>query len=216
MPNYSKKPTLTSSDEEYMMLIEVCEEFQKQKTAKPTCEKTMNPTAAVLRNHLKTRNLNLAVTPNAKIQSSKIKTDLLLLKTGVDPNCEDYAASQVKMIIEVKNHGSAAKTLKSGKQQDPNRALRFKVNELEATTNVKNFAVVVFSETLLLPKGPYKWRFKEDVIGKENCKVFTLVARQLYPAGGLYVKSNVEAMLKLGQMKKTQEFEKLIKYLTCL
>jgi hypothetical protein len=120
------------------------------------------------------------------------------------------------MIIEARNHGAAAKTLKSGKQQDPNRALRFKFNELEATTNVKNFAVVVFSETLLLPKGPYRWRFKEDVIGKENCKVFTLVARQLYPAGGLYVKSNVEAMLKMGQMKKTQELEKLIKYLTCL
>ncbi len=120
------------------------------------------------------------------------------------------------MIIEVKNHGALVKTLKNGKQQDPNRALRLKFNELEATTGVRNFAVVVFSETLIPPKGPYKLRFKEDVIGKENCKVFTLVARQLYPAGGLYVKSNIESMLKKGQMKKTQELQKLIKYLTCL
>jgi hypothetical protein len=216
VPNYSKKPSLTASDEEYTMLIEVCEEFQKQKTDKPNREKKVNPTATVLRNHFIRRNLNLSTTPNATIQGSKIKTDLLLLKNGVNPNQEDYVPSQVKMIIEARNHCAAAKTLKTGKQQDPNRALRFKFNELEATTSVRNFAVVVFSETLLPPKGPYKWRFKEDVIGKENCKVFTLVARQLYPSGGLYVKSNVEDMLKMGQMKKTQELQKLINYLTCL
>ncbi len=34
MPNYSKKPFLTASDEEYTMLIEVCEEFEKQKIDK--------------------------------------------------------------------------------------------------------------------------------------------------------------------------------------
>jgi len=216
VPNYSKKPTLTASDEEYTMLIEVSEEFQKQKTDKPTREKPENPTATVLRNHLKKRNLNLSTTPNATIQGSKIKNDLLFLKPSVDPNQENYPPNQVKMIIEVKNHGASVKTLKNGKQQDPNRALRLKFNEIEATTGVRNFAVVVFSETLIPPKGPYKWRFKEDVIEKENCKVFTLVARRLYPAGGLYVKSNIEGMLKKGQMKKTQELQKLIKYLTCL
>ena len=31
MPNYSSKPFLTACDEEYLMLIEVCEEFEKQK-----------------------------------------------------------------------------------------------------------------------------------------------------------------------------------------
>jgi hypothetical protein len=30
VPNYSKKPFLTASDEEYTMLIEVSEEFEKQ------------------------------------------------------------------------------------------------------------------------------------------------------------------------------------------
>jgi len=216
VPNYSKKPTLTASDEEYTMLIEVSEEFQKQKTDKHTREKPENPTATVLRKHLKKRNLNLSTTPNATIQGSKIKNDLLLLKPSVNPNQENYPPNQVKMIIEVKNHGASVKTLKNGKQQDPNRALRLKFNELEATTGVRNFAVVVFSETLIPPKGPYKWRFNEDVIETENCKVFTLVARRLYPAGGLYVKSNIEGMLKKGQMKKTQELQKLIKYLTCL
>ena len=94
--------------------------------------------------------------------------------------------------------------------------LRFKFNELEGTTNVRNFAVIVLSETLLPPKSPYKWRFKEEAIGKENCKVFTLVARQLYPSGGLYIKSNIVEMLQKRQMKKTGEFQQLINYLKCL
>ncbi len=46
---------------------------------------------------------------------------------------------------------SAGKTLENGKQEDPNKVLRLKFNELEATTNVRNFAVIVLSETLLPP-----------------------------------------------------------------
>ena len=36
MPNYSKNPPLTINDEEYTVLIEVCEEFEKQKIDKTT------------------------------------------------------------------------------------------------------------------------------------------------------------------------------------
>jgi hypothetical protein len=84
---------------------------------------------------------------------------------------------------------------------------------LKQLPNVRNFAVIVLSETLLPPRTPYKWRFKEEVIGKENCKVFTLVARQLYPPGGLYIKSNIVEMLQKEQMKKTEDFQRLINYL---
>jgi len=69
---------------------------------------------------------------------------------------------------------------------------------------------------LLPPKTPYKWRFKEEVIGKENCKVFTLIARQIYPSGGLYIKANIEGMLQKDQMKKTGELQELINFLKCL
>ena len=216
MPNYSKKPVLAASDEEYLMLIEVSEEFERQKIDKTAREKLGNPAEAVLRNHLLIRNLNLSMIPNVTIQGSKIKNGLLLLKSVVDPNQNTYLPNQVKMVIEVKNNSVGGKTLKNGKLEDPNKVLRTKFNELEATTNVRNFAVVVFSEMLLPPKTPYKWRFKEDVIGKENCKVFTLVARQLYPSGGLYIKSNIEGMLQKERMKKTGEFQELINYLKCL
>ncbi len=216
MPNYSKKPFLTNSDEEYLMLIEVSEEFERQKIDKTAREKSGNPAEIVLRNRLIRRNLNLSMIPDVTIQGSKIKNDLLLLKSGVDPNQKTYPPNQVKMVIEVKNNSVGGKTLENGKQEDPSKVMRVKFNELEATTNVRNFAVVVLSEMLLPPRSPYRWRFKEDVIGKENCKVFTLVARQLYPPGGLYIKSNIEGMLQKGQMKKTGEFQELIDYLRCL
>ena len=213
MPNYSKKPLLTASDEEYTMLIEVSEEFEKQKIVKTAREKSGNATEIVIRNHLIGRNFNLSMIPNVTIQGSKIKNDLLLLKSGVDPNQKTYRSDQVKMVIEIKNNGVGGKTMENGKREDPNKVLRVKFNELEGTTNVRNFAVIVLSETLLPPRTPYKWRFKEKVIGKENCKVFTLVARQLYPPGGLYIKSSIVEMLQNEQMKKTGEFQQLINYL---
>ena len=204
MPNYSKKPILTASDEEYTMLIEVSEEFQKQKIDKTAREKSGNPTEIVIRNHLMRRNLNLSMIPNVTIQGSKIKNDLLLLKSGVDPNQKTFPSDNVKMVIEIKNNAVGGKTLENGKREDPNKVLRVKFNELEATTNVRNFAVIVLSETLLPPRTPYKWRFKEEVIGKENCKVFTLVARQLYPPGGLYIKSNIVGNASKGADEKNR------------
>jgi hypothetical protein len=216
VPSYSKKPVLTVSDEEYSMLIEVSEEFERQKIEKTAREKSGNPAEIVLRNHLIRRNLNLSIIPDVTIQGSKIKNDLLLLKSGVDPNQKNYLPNQVKMVIEVKNNAVGGKILKNGKKEDPNKLLCLKFSELEATTNVRNFAVVVLSEMLLPPKSPFKGRFKEDAIGKENCRVFTLVARQLYPSGGLYIKSNIDRMLQNGQMKKTEEFQALINYLKCL
>jgi hypothetical protein len=216
MPNYSQKSFLTVNDEEYTMLIEISEEFEKQKIDKTAREKSGSATEVVLRNHLLRRNLNLSMIPDVTIQGSKIKNDLLLLKDGVDPKQKTFPVDNVKMVIETKNNALGGKILENGKREDPNKVLRAKFNEIEGFTNVRNFAVIVFSETLLPPKSPYKWRFKEEVIGKENCKVFTLVARQLYPSGGLYIKSSLVEMLQNQQMKKTGEFQQLINYLKCL
>ncbi|HEX7483506.1 MAG TPA: hypothetical protein VF350_08570, partial [Candidatus Bathyarchaeia archaeon] len=109
VPNYSKKPVLTTSDEEYTMLIEVSEEFEKQKIDKTAREKSGTATEIIIRNHLLTRNLNLSMIPNITIQGSKIKNDLLLLKKGVDPNQKTYLSDQVKMVIEVKNNAVGGK-----------------------------------------------------------------------------------------------------------
>jgi len=74
MPNYSKQPFLTVTDEEYAMLIEVSDEFQKQKTDKTAREKSGSATEIVIRNHLLLRrNLNFSILPDTTIQGSKIK-----------------------------------------------------------------------------------------------------------------------------------------------
>jgi hypothetical protein len=216
MPNYSKDPFLTAGDEEYTMLIEVSEEFEKQKIDKTAREKSGNAPEIVIRNHLLRRNLNLSMIPKVTIEGSKINNDMFLLKNGVDPSQKTFPSDNVKMVIEIKNNAVGGKILKNGKREDPNKVLRAKFNELEGTINVRNFAVIVLSETLLPPRSPCKWRFKEEAIGKENCKVFTLVARQLYPPGGLYIKSSIVEMLQNEQMKKTGEFQQLINYLKCL
>jgi len=120
MPNYSKQPFLTTIDEEYTMLIEVCEEFEKQKIDKTAREKSGNPTEIIIRDHLLRRNLNLSKLPEVTFQGSKIKNDLLLLKSGVDPNQETFPVDNVKMVIEVKNNGVGAKTFgkrKAGRPQ---------------------------------------------------------------------------------------------------
>jgi hypothetical protein len=123
MPNYFKKPILTANDEEYTMLIEVSKEFQKQKIDKTTREKSGNATEIVIRNHLLRRNFNLSMNPNVTIQGSKIKNDLLLLKSGVDPNQKTYPSDQVKMVIEIKNNAVGGKTMENGKREDPNKVL---------------------------------------------------------------------------------------------
>src|SRR5512141_570911 len=111
MPNYSKKPSLKDTDEEYAMLIEVTEEFDKQKTGKTLLEKAGKPPEIVIRNHLTKKGLNISKIPEVTIEGSKITNDLLLLKPGVDPNQKTYASNQVKMIIEVKNSGAGSKIL---------------------------------------------------------------------------------------------------------
>lgn len=115
MPNYFKQPFLTAIDEEYIMLIEVCEEFEKQKNDKIAREKSGNPPEIILRNHLLKKNLNLSMVPEVTIQGSKIKNDLLLLKSAVDPNQEIFPVDNVKMVIEVKNSGAIGKTMENGK-----------------------------------------------------------------------------------------------------
>jgi hypothetical protein len=58
------------------------------------------------------------------------------------------------MVIEIKNNAVGGKTMENGKREDPNKVMRVKLNDLEGTTNVRNFAIIVLSETLLPPRTP--------------------------------------------------------------
>jgi hypothetical protein len=95
------------------------------------------------------------------------------LKNGVDPNQKSWLQNQVKMVVEVKNNTEVGQDLESWKAKIPNKVLRLKFNELKATTSVTNFAVVVFSETLLRPKVRISGDFKK--IRLENKTVNSLL-----------------------------------------
>ena len=116
MNNYFDKPFLKDSDEEYTMLIETSEEFEKQKIDKTAREKSGKATEIVIRNHLLRRNINLSMITDGTIQGSKIKNDLLLLKNSVDPNQKNFPSNNVKMVIEIKNNGVGGKTMENGKR----------------------------------------------------------------------------------------------------
>jgi hypothetical protein len=67
MSKYSKNPILASDDEEYAMLIEDSQEFDKQIIAKAAHEKSGSAKEIVIRNHLLRRNLTLSTNPRLEL-----------------------------------------------------------------------------------------------------------------------------------------------------
>jgi len=198
---------LKKEDEEFQMLLEVAEEYSKQKSGDTSRKKSGNATEIVIRNHLLKREFNVTLNPNVKIQGSKRKNDILLLKPNVDSNKLTYAPNEVDTVLEIKNNAVG------GPEDIPNKKVKDIFDELERDTEVNRFAVVVLSETLLPPRKPYKWRYTEEGIGKKNCRVFTLVARKKYPKGGLYKKDAIMEMLEKEEMRRTEDWDQLLKYL---
>jgi len=207
---------LTREDEEFQMLLDVADEFSKQKSGYTTRKKSGNATEIVIRNNLLKRRFNVTLKPDVKIQGSNTKNDMLLLKPNEPNELEQYAPVKVDMVLEIKNNATPAQRNKKSVQ--PSEVIRDKFDKLERDTGVNRFAVVVLSEKLL-SETPYKYAITEKKIRKENCKVFTLVARREYPRypkysrGGLYTKEVILKMLENHELWKTEEWEKLIAYL---
>ena len=197
MSEYDKldAPFLTKRDEEYRMLIDVTQEYPNQ-TGSPS-QKSGKATQTVVRKHLKSHNLNVSKN-NVSVEHSK-KMHLLILKKGIPSNEEDYSRNQVHVVLDIRNNAV----------YDKNVIIGNKFNEIENQTKVSRFAVIVLSERL---SSPYKHVITKEDIGKENCEVFTLVARKRR-AHKLYLKETVVEMRQKKEMKKTGKWEKLIAYL---
>jgi len=205
---------LAEKDEEFQMLIQVAEEYIRQHGKKTAEKRSGDATEIVIRSHFLKHGLNMSE-PKAGIEGSDIEIDLLLLKPNVNPNREvPYQPEEVKAAVEVKNNAVGGKWI-DGKQEDPNDKIRDDFNELESV-GVNLFAVAVLSETLPSDpeKKPYKWRIQENKIGKRNCRVFTLVAREKWRR--LYEVDVVREMLKDREMRRTGEWEELLAYLRAL
>jgi hypothetical protein len=195
---------LTIQDEEYRMLIEVAELFTKQEAV--TNEKKVgDATEIVVRNHLLSHGLRMALNPELTVKGYDYRTkakriDGLLLKDGTDQNKRIYEPDEVKAVIEIKNNGVA-------NQSD---RIHEKFKKLEDISKAYRFAVIVLSEKLL-SRTPYPYAICEEDVNIEKCKVFTLVLRKAWYS--LYQKTEVINKQNEGLFWKTAEWKDCINYL---
>ena len=193
------KPLLTEQDEEFQMLLEVAEEYSKQKLWDTPQNKSGNATEIVIRNHLLAKGFNMTLNPNVVIQGSTIRNDSLLLKPNVNPNKRIYAPNDVNAVIEIKNNAVA----------NQSRIIKSNFDELRRVSENFRFAAIVLSER----KG-YTHEITDEKLGDPKYPSFTLVSRRQYPSiGGLYSREAIMDMLRKSEMKKTGEWEKLIAFL---
>ena len=202
---------LNREDGEFQMLLEVAEEYGRQKIERTPQKKSGDATEIVIRSHLLKKGFNMTLNPDLKIQGSNKRVewiDSLLLKPNADPNKPIYHSNEVDTVIEIKNNGVAEQSKKIKEKFDKAR---------EISENFR-FAVIVLSERLL-SRTPYKHAITEEKLQNRKYRVFTLIARReypkypKYPRGGLYTKDVDLAMLEKGELWKTGEWEKLIAYL---
>jgi len=189
---------LTKQDEEFQMLLEVAEEYLKQKSGDTPQSKSGNATETVIRNHLLKRGFNMTLNPNVNIQGSSIRIDSLLLKPKTNPNKLSYSPSEVNTVIEIKNNAVA----------NQSKIIKENFDELSGVSENFRFAVIVLSER----KG-YTHEITEEKLENKKYRVFTLVSRKKYPIGGLYRKEAILEMLDNNEMTKTRKWEELLTYL---
>jgi len=194
-----KKPVLNKKDEEYQMLMEVAEEYIHQEREKSAQKKSGAATEVVVREHLLRRGFNVSFNPNIKLKGSDIKNDLLLLRSTVNPDQNEYAPNEIDVVIEVKNNAVA----------DQASLIKKNFDELKSLSPDLRFAAVVLSE-----KTGYKHEITDEKLGDKRYLSFTLVSRRIYPKdGGLYSPKAIMDLLKNKDMKKTGDWERFITYL---
>lgn len=190
-----KKPLLTKKDEEYEMLIEVAEDYIKQKTDK-TLEKSGTAAEVVVRERLVSRGFNVTLNPNVKLEGSELKNSMFILDSICNPSQKEYAANEVKMVIQVLNSAN----------DDSLEKVKAQFDELKKIGKYLQFAVVVLSE-----KVGYTHEITTEKLGDKAYRCFTLVSRKTHPkAGGLYNETAINEMLKKKELKKTGDWDAFI------
>ncbi|MGD6808253.1 MAG: hypothetical protein ACQCN3_01000 [Candidatus Bathyarchaeia archaeon] len=190
-----KKPLLTKKDEEYEMLIEVAEDYIKQKTDK-TLEKSGTAVEVVVRERLICRGFNVSLNPNIKLEGSEQKISLLILDSISNPSQKEYAANEVKMVIQVINSADA----------DSLDKIKAQFDELKKIGKYLQFAIVILSEKI-----GYTHEITTEKLGDKAYRAFTFVSRKAHPkTGGLYNETAVNDMLKKKELKKTGDWDAFI------
>jgi hypothetical protein len=190
-----KKPFLTKKDEEYEMLLEVAEDYIKQKVDR-ALEKSGTAAEVVVREHLISRGFNVTLNPNQRLEGSEIKNSMFLLEPIANPSQKEYAPNEVKIVIQILNNADA----------DSLSKLRAQFEELRKVGKYLQFVVVILSEKI-----GYTHEITTDKLGDKAYRAFTLVSRKAHPkAGGLYNETAINDMLKKREMKKTGDWDTFI------
>ncbi len=190
-----KKPLLTKKDEEYEMLIEVAEDYIKQKTDK-ALEKSGTAVEVVIRERLVCRGFNVSLNPNVKLEGSELKNSMFILDSISNPSQKEYAPNEIKMVIQILNCADS----------DSLDKVKAQFDELKKIGKYLQFAVVVLSE-----KVGYTHEINTEKLGDKAYRCFTLVSRKAHPkAGGLYNETAVNDMLKKKELKKTGDWDAFI------
>jgi hypothetical protein len=190
-----KKPLLTKKDEEYEILIEVAEDYIKQKTGK-AIEKSGTAAEVVIRERLISRGFNVTLNPNQKVEGSDIKCSMFMLESIANPSQKEYPPNEIKMVIQILNNTDA----------DSLNKIKNQFDELKKIGKYLQFAVVILSE-----KVGYTHEITTDKLCDNAYSAFTLVSRKIHPKlGGLYSINAVNDMLKKKELKKTGDWDAFI------
>jgi len=190
-----KKPLLTKKDEEYEILIEVAEDYIKQKTDK-ALEKSGTAVEVVIRERLICRGFNVTLNPNQKLEGSDIKCSMFMLEPIVNPSQKEYSPSEVKMVIQILNNADT----------DSLNKIKTQFDELKKIGKYLQFAVVILSEKI-----GYTHEITTETLGDPAYRAFTIVSRKAHPkTGGLYNINAVNDMLKKKELKKTGDWDAFI------
>jgi hypothetical protein len=190
-----KKPLLTKKDEEYEMLVEVAEDYIKQKTDK-ALEKSGTAVEVVIRERLICRGFNVTLNPNVKLEGSELKNSMFILDSICNPSQKDYAPNEIKLIIQILNSAN----------DDSLDKVKAQFDELKKIGKYLQFALVILSE-----KVGYTHEITTEKLGDKAYRCFTLVSRKVHPkVGGLYSETAINDMLKKKELKKTGEWDSFI------
>ena len=190
-----KKPLLTKKDEEYEMLIEIAEDYIKQKVDK-ALEKSGTAVEVVIRERLISRGFNVTLNPNQKLEGSEIKSSMFLLEPITNPSQKEYAANEVKMVIQILNCADA----------DTLNKIKTQFDELKNIGKYLQFVVVILSEKI-----GYTHEITTDKLKDKAYRAFTLISRKTHlKAGGLYNETAINEMLKKRELKKTGDWDAFI------
>jgi hypothetical protein len=188
-------PFLTNHDEEYWMLKDYVDEYQKQKSNSKQY-KSGNATLNVIHNYLIGKDIRLPKNPKVKIKEVKTRMNLLyLLKGLVNQNQSDYSVHDLDAVLKISNNAVG-----SSKENTPSEHVRNTFEKFRQQNENLRFCVVVLVES---PN--YKNRFQD---------AFVLVFRNPEISKVVYDDADlIDNLMKKNQLKKTRKWEELLTFL---